>query len=189
MRKAWLSLVLMVACAHERGPVAKALSCPEEKLQLVAEAAARPYQAPRSTAATQAALSGAAAAVSALTSLAGGGTGSTPYYLPANSVQLQAPGWRHWEGCSQALVCFDGGFCLKGEELAAARTVPALMERSRLELTGKLEPETECMEPQAYADRRGVLVWTLSRCSSSFACKVTEGGYACTDDRGRAVSK
>lgn len=189
MRKAWLSLLLIAACAHERTGVSKALACPEDQLRLVADGAQREYPMPRTTGASQAALSGAAAAVSALASLAGGGSGATPYYLPAGSVQLSSPGWRHWEGCTHAVICFDGGFCLKGDEVAAARSVPGLMERSRVELTGKLEPETECMEPQAYADRRGLLVWTLSRCSSSFACKVTEAGYACTDDKGRAVTR
>ena len=191
MRKAWLSLVLVASsCAHERPAVSRALACPEEKLSLVAEAPAREYQRPRSTEASQAALSGAKAAVSALASLAGAGAGSTPYYLPAGSVQLSAPGWRHWEGCGAALVCFDGGFCLREAEaqLAAARSVPALMLRSEAELGGQLEPETECMEPKPYADRRGVLAWTLSRCSSSFACRVAEGGYTCSDDKGRTVA-
>lgn len=186
MRKAWLGL-LLIGCAHERASVGLALGCAEEKLALVGSSSAREYQRPRTTAPAAAALSGAAAAVGALASLAGGSSGTTPYYLPAGSVQLGAPGWRHWEGCTQALVCFDGGFCLRGEELAAARTVPALMLRSERELGGLLEPETECMEPKPFADRRGVLVWTLSRCSSSFACKVAEGGYSCSDDKGRAV--
>jgi hypothetical protein len=178
---------MLPACAHERASVAQALQCGEDKLQLVAEAPMRKYQRPRTTAAAEAALSGAAAAVGALTSLVGGGSGSGAYYLPAGSVQLAAPGWRHYEGCARALVCFDGGFCLEGDDLAGARAVPALMEKSRLELTGELNPETECMEPQAWADRRGPLVWTLSRCSASFACKVAEGGYSCSDERGRAV--
>ncbi len=185
---AYLSVIFAAACAHERGPVARALGCTEEKLVLVAEAPSREYQKPRSTEATQAALSGAKAAVSALASLAGGQGGSTPYYLPAGSVQLSAPGWRHWEGCGAALVCFDGGFCLKdSSELAVARTVPQLMLRSERELGGQLEPETECMEPKPYADRRGVLAWTLSRCSSTFSCRAEGGAYACTDSKGRGV--
>jgi hypothetical protein len=188
VRKALLAMVLS-ACAHEREKAALALGCGDEQTALVAEGPARIYQRPRETGSGQAALSGAAAAVGALTAMVGGGPPSAAYYLPAGSTQLGAPGWRHYEGCRFALVCFDGGFCVKGAELEAARRVPQAMERSERELTGKLEPETECMEPKAYADRRGLLTWTLSRCSSSFTCKVADGGYSCTDVKGRAVEK
>ncbi|MBK7865045.1 MAG: hypothetical protein IPJ65_41885 [Archangiaceae bacterium] len=188
MRKAWLTVGLLAcACAHEKASAAMALGCSDEQTEVVASGEARTYLRPVKTQASQAAISGAAAAIGALSSLVGAGNGSAAYYLPAGATQLGAPGWREYAGCGKGLLCFDGGFCLEVEDGKAARRVPALMEKSLAELGGRLEPETECREPRAYAERRGAVYWALSRCAASLGCRVAEGGYTCTDGKGRAV--
>lgn len=190
MRKVALLGWVLAGCAHEQALAARALQCQPTKVALVAEAQAREYAAPRETAAAEAALAGASAAVGAIASLVGASQGNASFYLPAGSVQLAAPGWRFYEGCSRGLLCFDGGFCLRAEDAAleGARRVPVLMSRSAAELAQKLTPE-KCEEAAALPDRRGVLVWTLSRCSESLACKVDQGTYRCSDLKGRAVER
>jgi hypothetical protein len=173
--------LLWLGCAHERRDMAAtAIGCPEENTVLVAQGDERSLRHPREPSTQETAMNAGSAALGALANAVAGVTppSATAYYLPANSVMLMAPGWRQYDGCNKAIVCFDGGFCMKAEDadaVALARQVPALMERS-----AAAEPQIAgCAEP-AIAERRGLLTWGLARCDHFTLCTAEKGGaFAC----------
>jgi hypothetical protein len=176
--------VLLCACVHERLDIAAAaIGCPSESTVLMSEADARPLPHPREHTAQETAANAGTAALGALANAAIGRTpaSATAFYLPANGVMVMSPGWRQYEGCQKAIVCFDGGFCMRSDDEKTAdlaRRVPALMEKSAAEAA----PVAGCQE-LAVAERRGLLAWSITRCNVLRLCTVEHNGaYACNGE-------
>jgi hypothetical protein len=171
--------VTLSGCAHERfGMAAKALGCPEDSVRVMADAPERHLAHPHEHTSQETAAAAGTAALGALANAVGYAPASDPaFYLPANGVMLMAPGWRQYEGCNKAMICFDGGICARAEDPEAvtlARLVPGLMAKSAAE-----DPVVPGCDEPAYADRRGVLSWTLMRCNHLRVCTAGKTGYAC----------
>lgn len=159
--------------AHEASLASKALACPAT--ETVASAPARSLETPREVSGSQTATSILANGLSALVSAASGDDARA--FVAAQGTQVAAPGWRHYAGCNKALVCFDGGNCLRVDDAASRATavkLPELMSQSVAKEHGTCE--------SFWADRRGPLVWTLSGCGRYLACAATNSGtFGCAD--------
>jgi hypothetical protein len=150
---------------------------------LIDERLARDLPHPREHSAQETAAAAGTAVFGALANATVGVTpaSTTAFYLPPNSVMVMAPGWRQYEGCAKAIVCFDGGFCVKADEgqtVALAKLVPSLMGKSAIEA-----PAVKGCEENAVADRRGLLAWSVTRCNTMRLCTVEKSGaYACNGE-------
>jgi hypothetical protein len=169
--------LVWLGCAHERRDMAAiAIGCPEESTLLVAQGELRHLPHPRQPTTQETTLNAGTAALGALANAVAGVTppSATAYYLPTNSVMLMAPGWRQYDGCNKAIVCFDGGFCMKAEDtdaVALARQVPQLMAKS-----AAAEPQVSGCDEPAIPERRGLLTWGLARCDHLTMCTAEKGG-------------
>jgi hypothetical protein len=195
MNKAWL-LLLLAGCAHERAGIAKALECPS--VTEVARAEARPLEVPRKSDGVVQGVKAIGVAMEVLTKLiaAAQAKSAGPQWMPVftptgEGAQISMPGWRQYEGCSAAAVCFDGGWCSTthdAKELAKTRSVTTLMWRSQSELNQKLSGSGPLC-PKVAVDRYSVFAWTLDGCGHSAACYATsESEYSCVGPDGVELS-
>ncbi|MFT3840799.1 MAG: hypothetical protein QM723_27665 [Myxococcaceae bacterium] len=173
----FLLLLGLTAChAHERALISAGAKCPD--IALTADDQGQALPAPHIVSGGEAAAGSAMVGLGSLANLFGA-TAPVTLITPAGTVQTETAGWRQYEGCSVAAVCFDSGYCspVEGQKLVPlVHLVPSLMRRSEAE-QGKHFPG--CSH-RPIAGRRGPLVWSLHACGQSVACFVnSDRGYDC----------
>jgi hypothetical protein len=178
MRTFALTLLALTAChAHERAVVSAGAKCPD--IALLADDQSQPLPAPHIVSGSEAMAGGAMVGLGSLANLFGA-TAPVTLIAPAGTVQTETAGWRQYEGCNAAAVCFDSGYCspVEGAKLLPlVHLVPSLMRRSEAE-GGKHFPGCQYAP---IAGRRGPLVWSLHACGQSVSCFVnSEKNYECS---------
>ncbi len=169
-------LALTGCYAHERAMVAAGARCPD--IALAASAQAEALAAPHTVSGSEAAAGSAMIGLGSLANLFGA-TAPVTLMTPAGTVQTGTTGWRQYEGCGVAAVCFDSGYCapVEGQRLQPiVHAVPALMPRSEREMARQFPG----CQFAPVASRRGPLVWSLHACGQTLGCFVTKATeYEC----------